>query len=173
MTNTCHRHTHVSMHSITRTYSNAMQSNDLSNIYILQDQCRREMAAGRVFRYVREAPITFRPTYKFDKHVADPYGYDTSAKHSCCPEVSPDVAYMPCLCMRPWHMSATVLSEFTLPDWPGQTTNRKDMTLCPLPCIASVLQVLVAHGWQCLHSSWQQSLLFCLSDHHRYCDANR
>ena len=58
-----------------------MQSNDLSNIYILQDQCRREMAAGRVFRYVREAPITFRPTYKFDKHVADPYGYDTSEKH--------------------------------------------------------------------------------------------
>ena len=48
---------------------------------MLQDQCRREMAAGRVFRYVREAPITFRPTYKFDKHVADPYGYDSSEKH--------------------------------------------------------------------------------------------
>lgn len=32
-----------------------------------QDQCRREMAAGRVFRGLREGPITFRPTYKFDK----------------------------------------------------------------------------------------------------------
>ncbi len=39
------------------------------------------MYAGRVFRYVREAPITFRPTYKFDKHTVDPFGYDTSEKH--------------------------------------------------------------------------------------------
>ena len=43
----------------------------------LQEQCRREMFAGRVFRYVREAPITFNPTYKFDKHTSN---YDTSEK---------------------------------------------------------------------------------------------
>lgn len=46
----------------------------------LQDQCRREMFAGNAFRYVREAAITFRPTYKFDKHTADPMGYDSSEK---------------------------------------------------------------------------------------------
>ena len=39
------------------------------------------MYAGHVFRYVREAPITFRPTYKFDKHSADPFAYDSSEKH--------------------------------------------------------------------------------------------
>lgn len=39
------------------------------------------MYAGNVFRYVREAPIAFQPTYKFDKHTADPFGYDTSEKH--------------------------------------------------------------------------------------------
>ncbi len=39
------------------------------------------MYAGRVFRYVREAAITFQPTYKFDKHTVDPFGYDTSEKH--------------------------------------------------------------------------------------------
>lgn len=43
----------------------------------LQEQCRREMFAGRVFRYIREAPITFHPTYKFDKHTST---YDTSEK---------------------------------------------------------------------------------------------
>ena len=43
----------------------------------VQEQCRREMFAGRVFRYIREAPITFHPTYKFDKHTST---YDTSEK---------------------------------------------------------------------------------------------
>lgn len=38
------------------------------------------MFAGHAFRYVREAPITFSPTYKFDKHTADPLGYDSSEK---------------------------------------------------------------------------------------------
>ena len=46
----------------------------------MQDQCRREMFAGHAFRYVREAPITFGPTYKFDKHTVDPLGYDSSEK---------------------------------------------------------------------------------------------
>lgn len=44
---------------------------------VVQDQCRREMFAGRVFRYVREGPIKFQPTYKFDKHSSQ---YDTSEK---------------------------------------------------------------------------------------------
>ncbi|KAL0054630.1 hypothetical protein WJX82_000216 [Trebouxia sp. C0006] len=68
---------------IDATYEDAIdhiRCNDLE--YLLErDQCRREMYAGRVFRYVREAPITFRPTYKFDKHTVDPFGYDTSEKH--------------------------------------------------------------------------------------------
>ena len=38
------------------------------------------MREGRAFRYVREAPIAFRPTYKFDKNTPDPFGYDTSEK---------------------------------------------------------------------------------------------
>lgn len=47
----------------------------------LQDQCRREMAAGRVFRGLREGgPLAFRPTYKFDKASANPFAYDTSEK---------------------------------------------------------------------------------------------
>ena len=41
------------------------------------DQCRREMAAGRTFRGFREAPLTFRPTFKFDKKSST---YDTSEK---------------------------------------------------------------------------------------------
>lgn len=45
-----------------------------------QDQCRREMAAGRVFRGLREGPITFRPTYKFDKSSPNPFAYDSSEK---------------------------------------------------------------------------------------------
>ena len=41
------------------------------------DQCRREMAAGHTFRGFREAPLTFRPTFKFDKRSST---YDTSEK---------------------------------------------------------------------------------------------
>jgi hypothetical protein len=33
-----------------------------------------------VFRGLREGPITFRPTYKFDKASANPFAYDTSDK---------------------------------------------------------------------------------------------
>lgn len=29
---------------------------------------------------LQEAPITFRPSYKFDKHNPDPLAYDTSEK---------------------------------------------------------------------------------------------
>ena len=39
-----------------------------------------EMAAGRAFVHLQEAPITFRPTYKFDKHSAEPLDYDSSEK---------------------------------------------------------------------------------------------
>ena len=51
----------------------------------LQDQCRREMAAGHIFRYMREGTIAFKPTYKFDKvHPQRPHPdfmqYDTSEK---------------------------------------------------------------------------------------------
>lgn len=45
-----------------------------------QDQLRGEMAAGRAFPSLYEAPITFRPTYKFDKYTLDPFGYDSSEK---------------------------------------------------------------------------------------------
>jgi hypothetical protein len=38
------------------------------------------MAAGRAFASLYEAPITFRPTYKFAKYKLDPFGYDTSEK---------------------------------------------------------------------------------------------
>lgn len=44
------------------------------------DQLRREHAAGRVFRGLKEAPIHFPPTYKFDKGVASPLAYDSSEK---------------------------------------------------------------------------------------------
>lgn len=36
--------------------------------------------AGRIFRGLQEGPISFQPTYKFDKGVADPLAYDTSEK---------------------------------------------------------------------------------------------
>ena len=45
-----------------------------------QDQLQVEMAAGRAFVHLQEAPITFRPTYKFDKHSAEPLDYDSSEK---------------------------------------------------------------------------------------------
>jgi hypothetical protein len=52
----------------------------LPALVLPQDQCRREMMAGRVFRGLREGALTFRPTYKFDKASANPFGYDTSEK---------------------------------------------------------------------------------------------
>uniref|UniRef100_A0A1D2A7E2 EH domain-containing protein n=2 Tax=Auxenochlorella protothecoides TaxID=3075 RepID=A0A1D2A7E2_AUXPR len=53
--------------------------NDCASLLPL-DQCRREMAAGQTFRGMREGPITFRPTYKFDKASANPFAYDSSEK---------------------------------------------------------------------------------------------
>eukprot|EP00884_Botryococcus_braunii_P008580 jgi/Botrbrau1/17723/Bobra.0166s0145.1 len=44
------------------------------------DQLRAQKAAGRVFVGMREGPIAFRPTYKFDKHTPDPLAYDSSEK---------------------------------------------------------------------------------------------
>ena len=34
-----------------------------------KDQLRAEMKAGKVFQGMREAVITFPPTYKFERHV--------------------------------------------------------------------------------------------------------
>ncbi|KAK9832480.1 hypothetical protein WJX81_000147 [Elliptochloris bilobata] len=44
------------------------------------DQLKREKDAGRIFRNFNEAPITFLPTYKFDKGSKNPCEYDTSEK---------------------------------------------------------------------------------------------
>ncbi|OMO49848.1 Inositol polyphosphate-related phosphatase [Corchorus capsularis] len=45
-----------------------------------RDQLRAEMEAGNVFQGMREAVITFAPTYKFDKHIAGLSGYETGEK---------------------------------------------------------------------------------------------
>eukprot|EP00892_Ulva_mutabilis_P009120 jgi/Ulvmu1/6580/UM003_0217.1 len=44
------------------------------------DQARRQMAAGAVFHGMREAALSFAPTYKFDKGVPGPHAYDSSEK---------------------------------------------------------------------------------------------
>lgn len=56
-------------------------------ILCTQDQCRQQMKEGKVFVYMREAEISFDPTYKFDKPskadkvpVAYLCGYDSSEK---------------------------------------------------------------------------------------------
>lgn len=45
-----------------------------------QDQLKREHNAGRIFHYLREGPIAFRPTYKFDKGDTTDLAYDSSDK---------------------------------------------------------------------------------------------
>jgi hypothetical protein len=45
-----------------------------------QDELHQEMAGGRVFRFLHEAPVCFAPTYKFDKGDAAPLAYDSSEK---------------------------------------------------------------------------------------------
>lgn len=45
-----------------------------------RDQLRVEMAAGNVFQGMREADITFPPTYKFERHQAGLAGYDSGEK---------------------------------------------------------------------------------------------
>ncbi|PRQ41481.1 putative phosphoinositide 5-phosphatase transcription factor WD40-like family [Rosa chinensis] len=45
-----------------------------------RDQLRVEMAAGNVFQGMREANITFPPTYKFERHQAGLAGYDSGEK---------------------------------------------------------------------------------------------
>ena len=44
------------------------------------DQLNRARAAGEAFIGFREAPISFRPTYKFDKGAPSPVAYDSSEK---------------------------------------------------------------------------------------------
>ena len=46
----------------------------------VQDQLRHQVARGAVFKWMHEQPITFQPTYKFDKHYPDLLGYDSSEK---------------------------------------------------------------------------------------------
>ncbi|KAL1340061.1 type II inositol polyphosphate 5-phosphatase 15-like [Arachis stenosperma] len=45
-----------------------------------RDQLRAEMEAGNVFQGMREAEITFPPTYKFERHQAGLAGYDSGEK---------------------------------------------------------------------------------------------
>ncbi|EOA29354.1 hypothetical protein CARUB_v10025640mg [Capsella rubella] len=45
-----------------------------------KDQLRAEMKAGRVFQGMREAIITFPPTYKFERHRPGLGGYDSGEK---------------------------------------------------------------------------------------------
>jgi hypothetical protein len=43
-------------------------------------QARKQMAAGAIFHGLREGPLAFRPTYKFDKGVPGDMAYDSSEK---------------------------------------------------------------------------------------------
>ncbi|XP_015873617.3 type II inositol polyphosphate 5-phosphatase 15 isoform X1 [Ziziphus jujuba] len=45
-----------------------------------RDQLRAEMEAGNVFQGMREAVITFPPTYKFERHQVGLAGYDSGEK---------------------------------------------------------------------------------------------
>ncbi|KAF0703411.1 hypothetical protein AaE_015389 [Aphanomyces astaci] len=47
----------------------ARNFHDVTSLHVLvvNDQLRKEMAAGRVFQRFREGPLNFKPTYKFDK----------------------------------------------------------------------------------------------------------
>ena len=54
-------------------------SGDLSSL-LAADQLGRARAAGAAFVGFREHPITFRPTYKFDKGAPSPVAYDSSEK---------------------------------------------------------------------------------------------
>jgi hypothetical protein len=44
------------------------------------EQARAQMMSGLVFHGLREGPLMFGPTYKFDKGVPGPYAYDSSEK---------------------------------------------------------------------------------------------
>lgn len=60
---------------------NFPQGNNMDFVSLCaQDQLRAAMAAGQAFAHLQEAPITFRPTYKFDRGSLDPLGYDSSEK---------------------------------------------------------------------------------------------
>lgn len=50
------------------------------DMLVPSDQCRKEMVGGRVFRGMREGPLGFAPTYKFDKGAVDVLAYDSSEK---------------------------------------------------------------------------------------------
>jgi len=44
------------------------------------DQCLKQVRTGEIFADMDEAPITFPPTYKFDKGIHDRMAYDSSEK---------------------------------------------------------------------------------------------
>ncbi len=46
----------------------------------MQDQLQEQKRAGRIFRFMHEAPIAFAPTYKFDKGDPNRLAYDSSEK---------------------------------------------------------------------------------------------
>ena len=47
----------------------------------MQDQLTREHAAGRVFQAMREGPISWGPTYKFDRVRHPPQAGSCTLKH--------------------------------------------------------------------------------------------
>ncbi|ETV87338.1 hypothetical protein, variant 1 [Aphanomyces astaci] len=61
----------------TRKMIDDLLARNFHDVLVVNDQLRKEMAAGRVFQRFREGPLNFKPTYKFDKGCDD---YDTSAK---------------------------------------------------------------------------------------------
>jgi hypothetical protein len=44
------------------------------------EQARTQMVAGAIFHGLREGPLVFPPTYKFDKGVPGELAYDSSEK---------------------------------------------------------------------------------------------
>lgn len=68
------------LHSLTYDEARDMVSQRCFDWLREKDQLRAEMKAGKVFQGMREAQITFPPTYKFEKHVAGLAGYDSSEK---------------------------------------------------------------------------------------------
>jgi hypothetical protein len=59
-----------------------LQNADSSRLALLKEheQARAQMILGAIFHGLREGPLTFNPTYKFDKGVAGALEYDSSEK---------------------------------------------------------------------------------------------
>ncbi|OQR99267.1 inositol polyphosphate 5-phosphatase [Achlya hypogyna] len=61
----------------TRRMIDTLLQRNLHNVLLANDQLTKERKANRVFENFQEGPLTFRPTYKFDKGCDV---YDSSAK---------------------------------------------------------------------------------------------